>query len=90
MAGIFSDEQNIPIATYEGIDMTSARAIEYRITRELTSGVIPSSVHGPERVVRRLIAVSAGAGGLLALGSYAPELVGVALAASVVWALGTR
>ena len=70
--------------------MTSARAIEYRITRDLTNGAVSQPPGLSERLVQRLIAVAAGAGGLLLLGSYAPELVGAGLAASLVWTLGSR
>lgn len=67
--------------------MISARAIEYRITRELMER---RSGPAPERelpLVRRLIAVVALAGGMLLFGSMMPELLGALLAAGALAAL---
>lgn len=65
--------------------MTYARAIEYRITRNLLarrSGPVAS----PEtHLAERLIAIGAVTTALLLGGSYLPELVTAAIAASGLW-----
>lgn len=69
--------------------MTHARAVEYRITRNLLqqrSGAgrrLP-----PAGVVERLICSIALAAAMLLFGSFVPELLGVLVAASLVLALG--
>ena len=64
--------------------MTSARAIEYRITRNLVERKSPpATLTGAERT----IAISAGVVCLLALGSLAPALVFAAVLGSVLAAL---
>jgi hypothetical protein len=71
--------------------MTSARAIEYRITRELArGGELELPAGAGSHYVRQLIAVTAAATGLLVFGSYMPELVAAAVAGSAVWGLGAR
>lgn len=71
--------------------MTSARAIEYRITRELArGGELELPAGAGSHYVRQLIAVTAAATGLLVFGSYLPELVAAAVAGSAVWGLGAR
>jgi len=70
--------------------MTSARAIEYQITRDLLSRDAPIARHAPTRIVERLIGVVATAACLLLFGSYMPELVAAGVAASAVWVLGSR
>ena len=64
--------------------MTSARAIEYRITRNLVEGNSPpATLTGAERT----IAISAGVVCLLALGSLAPALVFAAIMGSALTVL---
>lgn len=70
--------------------MTSARAIEYRITRNLAERAPAADPAEHSRLVEQVIAISAVAAGLLLFGSYMPELVAAAVAGSLVWALGTR
>ena len=70
--------------------MTSARAIEYRITRNLAERASGAVSAEQSRLVEQVIAISAVAAGLLLFGSYMPELVAAAVAGSLVWALGTR
>lgn len=70
--------------------MTSARAIEYRITRNLAERAPGASQVRRYRLAEQLIAISAVAAGLLLFGSYLPELVAAAVAGSAVWAFGTR
>lgn len=68
--------------------MTSARAIEYRITRDLLdrhAGGVPE----PELpLARQLICATALAGAMLVFGSMMPELLGALLAAGALAALG--
>ena len=70
--------------------MTSARAIEYRITRNLAERVPQRQSPGRHRLAEQLIAITAIASGLLLFGSYLPELVAAGVAASAVWCIGTR
>ena len=70
--------------------MTTARAIEYQITRDLLTRGAAQPDAAPNRAVERLIAVVATAAGLLLFGSYVPELVAAGVAASAVWVLGSR
>ncbi len=67
--------------------MTAARAIEYRITRNLLQRDRVAHPEPAPRTAERLIAIVAAAGGLLVLGSLLPELVAAAIAGSLVWAL---
>lgn len=73
--------------------MTSARVIEYRITRDLLSAAALQASPQPRRrppakqLVERMIGVAAGAATLLLLGSLFPELVISALAASLIISL---
>lgn len=66
--------------------MTSARVIEYRITRDLLEAAGPRAGRSLRRrpVVERIIGVVAGAATLLLAGSLFPELVVAAVAASLV------
>jgi hypothetical protein len=70
--------------------MTSARAIEYRITQQLIEQRKGSS--GPESgpVAERVICVLAASAALLLLGSLSAELLWVAVGSGAVLALGTR
>ncbi|TDG13937.1 hypothetical protein E2F43_10595 [Seongchinamella unica] len=68
--------------------MTSARAIEYRITRQLTEGAPQRQPRTRHRLAEQLIAITAIASGLLLFGSYFPELVVAGIAGSAVWAMG--
>lgn len=67
--------------------MTSARAIEYRITQDLMQrhGVQAPAMAGT--LARRLIGATAIAGAMLFFGSVVPELLAVLLAAGVITAL---
>lgn len=73
--------------------MTSARLIEYRITRDLLEAATPQADSAvperpvPRRIVERVISVAAGAAGLVVIGSIFPELVAAALAASLIVSL---
>ena len=70
--------------------MTSARAIEYRITRDLLQAA-PACSDGPDLgIAERVISIAAVATGLLMFGSLLPELVVASLAGSVIWGLGQR
>lgn len=64
--------------------MTSARAIEYRITRRLVAGTPRRGAFG---LAERTILTVAGMAGLLLLGSLAPGLVVAAVLASVLFVL---
>lgn len=68
--------------------MTSARAIEYRITQDLMQrhGIQGQTAGGV--LVRRLICAVSLAGGMLLFGSVVPELLGALLAAGALAALG--
>ena len=72
--------------------MTAARPIERRITRDLLqrreTGVSASEAAGG--LAERLITTAAVTAGMLALGSFAPELLWAMLAAAAVLTLGTR
>lgn len=68
--------------------MTSARAIEYRITRDLMERRTGSVLERDLPVARRLICAAALAGGMLLFGSMMPELLGALLAAGALAALG--
>lgn len=68
--------------------MTSARAIEYRITRDLMERDINFHAQRSHRCAEHLIAIVAAAAGLLLFGSYLPELVAAGVAGSAVWVLG--
>ena len=70
--------------------MTAARAIEYRITRNLLQRDSSVELEPAPRTAERLIAILATVGGLLAVGSFLPELVAAAIAGSLVWALAGR
>ena len=70
--------------------MGHARAAEYRIVRDLIRRREGRSLQAPDRAAETVIRVLAGTAGLLLLGSLVPELLWAALAASVVFALGTR
>ena len=64
--------------------MTSARAIEYRITRNLINGdSAPARLTGAERT----IAIAAASVALLVLGSLAPGLVFAAVLGSTLAAI---
>lgn len=63
--------------------MTSARAIEYRITQRIIhTGRV--SEHQTYRLVKQLIAATAIAGGMLLLGSVFQELLIALIAATVI------
>ena len=68
--------------------MTSARLIEYRITRDLMDRRTGPALERELAVVRRLICAAALAGGMLLFGSMMPELLGALLAAGALAALG--
>lgn len=68
--------------------MTSARAIEYRITRDLMERHTGPGLEADLPVARRLICAAALAGAMLLFGSMMPELLGVLLASGVLVALG--
>lgn len=68
--------------------MTSARVIEYRITRDLMERDTNSHAQRSHRYAEHLIAIVAAATGLLVFGSYLPELVVAGMAGSAVWVLG--
>ena len=70
--------------------MTSARAIEYRITRNLAQRAPRRQLPGRVGLAEQLIAITAIASGLLLFGSYLPELVAAGVAASAIWSIGTR
>ncbi|MEH6588108.1 MAG: hypothetical protein V7720_16230 [Halioglobus sp.] len=68
--------------------MTSARVIEYRITRDLMERDVSALAQRSHRFAEHLIAIVAAAVGLLVFGSYLPELVAAGVAGSAVWVLG--
>lgn len=68
--------------------MTSARVIEYRITRDLMQRDVSAHTQRSHRCAEHLIAIVAAATGLLVFGSYLPELVAAGVAGSAVWVLG--
>ena len=68
--------------------MTSARAIEYRITRDLMERRIGTAQERDLPVARRLVCAAELAGGMLLFGSMMPELLGALLAAGALAALG--
>ena len=70
--------------------MTSARAIEYRITRDLAERAPRQPLARRHRLAEQFIAITAIASGLLLFGSYLPELVAAGVAASAIWSMGTR
>lgn len=70
--------------------MTTARFIEYQITRDLLSRREQGSVPHRRDVAERLITVTAVTAGMLLLGSYAQELLWALLAGAAVLTLGTR
>jgi len=70
--------------------MTTARLIEYRITRDLLQRRDRQPSFSSERLVERLITATAVTTGMLILGSYAPELLWALLAGAAVLTLGTR
>ena len=70
--------------------MTSARLIEYRITRDLMESGVQIDSNRQYGLAEKLIATVATAAGLLVFGSYMPELVAAGVAASAIWALGAR
>lgn len=74
--------------TKEGNPMTSARAIEYRITRQLADRHTEQALEAGLPVAGRLICAVALAGGMLLFGSVMPELLGALLAAGALAALG--
>ena len=61
--------------------MTSARAIEYRITRNLVDRRAQPVTDAGLQLARRLILAASLAGGMLLFGSMLPELLGALLAA---------
>lgn len=69
--------------------MTTARLIEYRITRDLIRKRELAPAARATARVERVITVAAVTAGMLLLGSYLQELLWVALAAAGVLALGT-
>ena len=76
----------------EVIQMTTAKALEYRIIRRLTSPLPPPQCE-PDRDVRwadRVIAVTALTAGLFVLGTYLEELLWAVIAALTIFALGAR
>ena len=68
--------------------MTSARVIEYRITRDLMERDTHAHTQRSHRYAEQLITIVAAAAGLLLFGSYLPELVAAVVAGSAVWVLG--
>ncbi|MCB1707177.1 MAG: hypothetical protein KDI10_00400 [Halioglobus sp.] len=70
--------------------MTTARFIEYRITRDLVHRRHASPVVDHDQLAERLITISAVTAGMLLLGSYAQELLWALLAGAAVLTLGTR
>jgi hypothetical protein len=66
--------------------MTSARAIEYRITRDLIER--RTLLERDLSIVKRLIYAAALAGCMLLFGSMMPELLGALLGAGALVALG--
>ena len=70
--------------------MTSTKAIEYRITRDLARRRInPVPARSPA-LARNLICSVALAGAMLLLGSWMPELLGALLGGGVLAALGAQ
>lgn len=61
--------------------MTPARAIEYRITRNLVNHRAQPIPDSGLQLARRLICAASLAGGMLLFGSMMPELLGALLAA---------
>jgi hypothetical protein len=70
--------------------MTSARAVEYRITQQLLRSRERARGTPHHRVVERLIALAATGVALAVLGAAAPELLWAFGACAVVVALGIR
>jgi hypothetical protein len=71
--------------------MTTAQAIEYRITRQALQRRSEKAPRvGFDTWPDRLIAVLAVTAGLLVLGSYLQELLWVSLAAGTIVTLGTK
>jgi hypothetical protein len=70
--------------------MTTARFIEYRITRDLLQRRQREPVSTRHPAAERLITVTAVTAAMLLLGSYAPELLWALLAGAAVLTLGTR
>ena len=70
--------------------MTSARAIEYRITQQLLRRREGHSDCSRTRVVERLISVTAAVAALAVLGSFAQELLWALGGAAAVLTLGIR
>lgn len=68
--------------------MNQARAAEYQIIRRVVGNPAGTGGEARGRLVECLICGVAGAAGLVLLGSYVPELMWAALAASVVFSLG--
>ena len=65
--------------------MTLARAVEYRITQDLLARRSERDDHRHSRLAERLISIGAVTAALLLGGSYLPELVAAAIAASGLW-----
>lgn len=70
--------------------MTSARAIEYRITQQLIQRRRGSSEPKSNPVAERIICVLAASAALLLVGSLSAELLWVAVGSGLVLALGSR
>ena len=70
--------------------MSTARMIEYRITRDLLRRRRPGSALANRQLAERLISAAAVIAGLLLLGSYLQELLWALLAGGTVLTLGTR
>ena len=70
--------------------MTTARFIEYRITRDLLRQRARNTRSPRPLLVERLITVTAVTAGMLLLGSYAQELLWALVAGAAVLTLGIR
>lgn len=70
--------------------MTSARAVEYRITQQLLRQREGRSGLSHARIAERLITTAAVAAVLVVLGSCAQELLWAVVSGALVLTLGTR
>jgi hypothetical protein len=75
---------------YRRDEMTTARFLEQRITRNLLRRREREQLQGSGAVAERLITLAAVTVGMLVLGSYLQELLWVLLAGAAVLTLGTR
>lgn len=70
--------------------MTAARAMEYRIAQHLIQRRARPKLSRMPKFVERLITALAVTALLVLLASCMQELLGVVLAASTVWVIGTK